>query len=747
MKLNKSVLRAMQENKGQYLGMFYMVLLSSFLFVFFLLAATNLSTNKDAYFADYVQGDIEFAAHGAIKNLPELEARFGVKLEGARTADAEVDGRTLRLFTANERVNIPAVTEGRLPSEGEIALDPQFLKANGYKIGGSLTIDGKAYTVSGAVCLPNYAYVLEQPGDLVNDPSKFGLAVVNQADLQTEQFLYSVKFDHPQASIYEQARPLKAALNEQGAALLSWDYAKYDMKSNMPNVEVRLIGVYSLVVPPFLMLLSAALVAAVLGRMVKTQTGVIGTLYASGYRRRELMRHYLRYPILLGASGGLVGGALGMAVFVPFLNLMLTFFPMPIKSLRFHPLFILLGTALVTAILCAGTYLALRGALSASPVALMRGEGKVKKRNRLEKGLRLSGMRFQRKFSIREQLRSLPRLAFLFLGVLAATALLLFGLVTKSSMDYLISGEGTKETLNYRYEYALHLPQSTPVPPGTEPVAGRKFVPDFDQENRFEIIGSLPDSAVVLLYDRQGKPITLSSDRAAITKTMAAKYDLRPGDTIHFADIISDQALSLTITDIADTSLGDYIFVSLEQFDRLLGWEEGAYNAIMSDTPQEIDPALVYRVSTPENIAATLAEFMLLMNSVLYGIAVVAAVIAMIIIYILAAVSIDESRGSIALMKVFGYKKGEVTSLLTDSSRWPVLIGYVLGVPICSHAIGRVLTYIFGVLNLTIEPRLDWYFVLLGLVLILGAFELSKKLCLRKVARVPMSEALKAQKE
>ncbi len=109
--------------------------------------------------------------------------------------------------------------------------------------------------------------------------------------------------------------------------------------------------------------------------------------------------------------------------------------------------------------------------------------------------------------------------------------------------------------------------------------------------------------------------------------------------------------------------------------------------------------------------------------------------------------SIDEQKGGIALMKVFGYKKGEVGALMTNSSRWLVLIGYAIGVPISYYAIGTALTFIFGLLNLTIEVRLDWYFILLGLVLIVGAFELSKKLCMRKIAAVPMSEALKAQRE
>ncbi len=747
MKLNKSVLRVMKENKGQYLGMFYMVLLSSFLFVFFMLAAANLSTNKNAYFSDYVMGDIEFASRTEVANIAYIEKQFDIQLEGALTKDVANESKTIRLFTPNKKVNIPAVLDGRLPQPGEIALDPQFAKANSYKLGGIIGIEGKSYTISGTICLPNYAYVLKKPGDLVNDFNTFGVAVMNEADLITGELLYSVKYNTPQKDIYAQAKPLKSYLNQQGVQLLSWNYAKYDMKTNMPDVEVQMITVYSWILPPFLMLLSAALAAAVLGRMVKSQSGVIGTLYALGYRKGELMRHYLSYPLRIGIFGGVLGGVMGMVTIVPFLNLMHTFFPMPIKELIFNPIYILFGTALTTFILCAGVYFVLNKVLSASPVSLMRNDAKTGKPNFLERRLPLSSMRFETVFSIRENLRSIPRLALMLVGVLAATALLMFGLITKSSMDYLISSEGTKATLTYNYEYGLHVPQNTKPPMGGEPIAGRKFVPEFNTEQRFEIIGSVPDGSIVSLFDKSGKPIRLDDKKAVITKTMAAKYGLKPGDTIRFSDIISDRELSIIITDIADSGLGDYIFVSLERFDELLGWEKGAYNAIMSLSPIDIDPALVYKLTTPESLTDSLADFMLLMNTFLYGIAVVAAVIAMIIIYILAAVSIDEQKGGIALMKVFGYKKSEVGALMTNSSRLLVLASFAIGVPLSYYSISTALTFIFGLLNLTIEVRLDWYFVLLGLVLIVGAFELSKKLCLRKIAGIPMSEVLKAQKE
>lgn len=745
MKLNKSVFRVMRENKGQYVGMLAMVLLSSYLFVMFALLATNLSVNKNAFVEEYVQGDLEFFAASKVENISVLERDFGLTMQETIVAEKTNNGKTVRLFTTNEKVNIPAVLDGRLPNTGEIALDPQFVNANGLVIGGGLELDGKRYVISGIICLPNYAYILQKEGDLVNNPNEFGIGVLNRKDLTVGNYLYSVKFDVTQSNIYKQAKPLKAAINDQNAGILTWNYAKYDMKTAILDVEVLAITVYSFVLPPVLMFISAVLVAVVLGRMVKNHEGVIGTLYALGYRKKEIMRHYMTYPLMLGFAGGALGGVFGIYGFVSVLDLMLSFFPMPIKQISYNPLFIILSVALSVLILCAGTYIALNKVLKNPPVSLMRKEGKERKLNVIERKLKLGSMGFSRKFSIREQMRSLPRLVFLIIGVLAATMLLMFGLVLKSSLDFLIN-QGTNNAIDYNYEYVMNWPQTVP-PIGGEPVAGMKFVPDFDLNNRFEIVGISPKTQMVSLADTKGNPITIDDDRVIVSKTMARKYGLSIGDTIAFTDIIYDKENSITITHIADTSVGDVIFTSIDNFCKIIGWEKGSYNAVISYVPLDFDDGMIYMTKTPEKLSEGLAEYMTLMNTVLYGIAIIAALIGLIIMYILASISIDENKGNISLMKAFGYKKKEVGSLLVNGSRVFVACAFVAGVPLAFITIGQFLAFVFDLIGLTIETRLDWYFVLLGFALIYLAFEFSKAACMKKVGRVSMSEALKAQRE
>ncbi len=62
------------------------------------------------------------------------------------------------------------------------------------------------------------------------------------------------------------------------------------------------------------------------------------------------------------------------------------------------------------------------------------GEGQV---NLLERSLKLDRLEFHDQVQIREQLRSLSRLAFLLAGCAIATMLLLYGFTIKSSLDYL----------------------------------------------------------------------------------------------------------------------------------------------------------------------------------------------------------------------------------------------------------------------------------------------------------------------
>ncbi|MDI0266830.1 FtsX-like permease family protein [Clostridioides difficile] len=744
MKLNKSILRVMKENRGQYIGMLYMLILSVFLFVALTITAQNLKHNKDMYVKNNVQEDLEFYTSNKIDNIREIEDKFDLKFQETLVKEYKYGDKTLRLFTPNKKVNITAVLEGAMPRVGEIALDPQFAKSNKLNIGDEYHIGNSSYRISGYIGIPNYAYILEKDGDVINNPKNFGIGILNKEDMVSGDYLYSVKYNKNR-EIYTQSKNLKNYLNTNEVNIIDWTYAKNNMKISMLDIEVTAISVYSVILPTVILLITVVLISIVLGRMMKNEMANIGTLYALGYRKKEIMIHYMNYPIILSSISGVIGGIIGIIVQKYLFDLFLTFFPIPIEKISYSPIYFILGIVLCMVFSIIGSYLSINKVLKLSPVLLMKNENKRQKVNIIERKLTLNNLKFKNKFAIREQLRSISRLAFLVIGVSIATVFLMYGFIAKCSMDYMINQE-RNDVISYKYEYILKQLSTDKPPIGGEGVSGVKFVLDSEMNNDFELIGGNKNSQMISLKDKKGNEISIDDNKFIITSIMAKKYNLSIGDKLSFINIVDDKEYSIKITDIAQTNSGDYVFTSLNSFNQMMGLEKGSYNAIMSKTPIEINKDMVYMTNTPNNITNMLEDYMQLMSAFIYGIAFVAFIIGVIIIYVVASISIDENKNHIALMKVFGYKKKEINSMMLNGSRIYVVLGYIIGVPI-GYSIIKVIFKIFESLDIALEARLNLSYVIIGFVIIILTFEVSKFMCARKIDKISLSEALKTQKE
>ena len=113
-------------------------------------------------------------------------------------------------------------------------------------------------------------------------------------------------------------------------------------------------------------------------------------------------------------------------------------------------------------------YLVIHKELKHSPVELMKGDLEQARMNLLERSLNLDRLKFKTKFQIREQLRSVSRLAFLLGGCAVATMLMLYGFTIKSSLETFTTTNLTG-TYHFQYEYIFKTPRSEPVPVGAEP--------------------------------------------------------------------------------------------------------------------------------------------------------------------------------------------------------------------------------------------------------------------------------------
>ncbi len=746
MTLFKKVSRTMSEHKGIYLGAFYLVLVCSMLFVAMVMTAGNLRTIFDTFTTENMLADAEFYLNSDI-DIEELEQRFGAQFEKSSVADYETaPGLTLRIFSRNETLNRHAVLNGEELTEDSILLDPTFARANKINIGDTVEIAGKEYKVAGTMALPNYMYVVRSREELINDPKAFGIAVLSRGNMEGipgKSDFYAVRFAD-RSDIHKQETELKSYLLTHGVEVLNWQSMEKKSQVSFVRLEVDVLGIMSRVSPGAIILLTSILLSMLLKRMVQRESTVIGTLYALGYRRKELISHYMMFPSIITGYGAVLGAALGMFLVKFMVQFMLMAFPMPMQTITLDWFAPVLGVVIPMLVVCPPAYLVVSKMLDRSPAELMKGAKLSDRSNFIERSLKLEGLRFKTKFQIREQVRSLARTGFLLFGVIIATVLLLYGLTLQSSMDYMLK-EGIQSLYNLKHEYVYNQPQNGEPIAGTEQFNAIYVTLEQDRNNSFAIVGALPDSTRLRLQDLSGSKLV--PDRVIATKMLADKFDIQAGDEL---TVISDDTLAeytLTVDAVASSYAGEFLFMPLRDLNAMLNAPSDTYIGIWTDAPLTFPEGTIRSTKSIDAIVAGMRNMIDQTGILVYTLTVTAFVLGIVILYIVTSLVIEENRHTISLFKIFGYKKKEVSSLLLNSNLFPVIAGYILGVPILLGSVTALMKTLSTSLQMTIPVRLSPLFMLLGLLIVMLTYEVSKMASRKKISKVPMGEALKAGTE
>ena len=746
--IHRRIRRVLLENIAQYTGSIVLIILSCFMFTGMTLVGSNLQRLTHEFENSYVQEDAAFTTDKSIGNLQEIESAAGALIEEGKTLDYTFpDGITLRIFSQNEKINIPAIIEGKELSGGDILLNPTFAAAHNYKIGDGLTILDQSFTVAGFMALPNYIYPLRSETDLMYSQQTFGIAVITKEDFTTldkGNSIYAVKFNHVDPHPRAQSAQFRALLLNNGIGIEQWAAIGDNKRVGFVTLKIEAINLMSKVMPTALLLLTSILICTVIGRLISRESTLIGALYALGYKKKEIFRHYLIFPLIIAIVGGIIGTVLGLLVVHPMLLFMITAFTLPLTGIDFNPILILVSLLLPILFLGCSIYFVIRKELKHSPVELMKGDKEKNQVNFLERALKLDRLNFATKFKIREQLRSLSRLAFLLAGCAVATMLLLYGFTIKSSLDS-FSADSLAGTFHFQYEYIFNSLHDEQPPAGAEPFSAALFLPEGDDQRDYYVSGVMPDSALLSFVDESGA--ALRTDRVIITKPLANKLKIKEGDTVNLIRKLDERTFSVTIDHIADTYVGKYIFMPLAVYNETFELPEGSYLGLWSPDRLDIPPSQLYSQKSIDETIAALKESTGTIQVLIIEYSVIAFIIGLIVIYLVTSMIIEENKTSISLMKIFGYRKKEVNALVLNSSTIVVVIGYIIGIPLILASIGGLLQSLDNSVGITLPVKSNPLFVLIGFMVVMLSFELSKLLCRKKVDAVPMSEALKSGME
>ena len=206
--------------------------------------------------------------------------------------------------------------------------------------------------------------------------------------------------------------------------------------------------------PIVVVVLVSLLISIVIWRLVKSELTELGTLYAFGYTKATLTKHYMVYPLLVSLIGALIGQIPGVILANSIKAALSVEYNLPIIIINPDIKIILLSILIPIIIIVPVNFIVISRALNHSAVDLMKGKLKEEGPSFLERIIPLKGLSFSMKFKIKEVLRNLWRTGLTIGAIVFSSMLLFFVFVMNDSMDRIIK-QGYEDSYKFDNLYLL----------------------------------------------------------------------------------------------------------------------------------------------------------------------------------------------------------------------------------------------------------------------------------------------------
>lgn len=729
MKLNKRIKRVIFSNKVQYIGLTFLVALSITMYTLFSSLAFNFNKANINYDKNT---NIENAKFLTLKELDieNLESLYDIEIEKRHEVDTNYKDSEIRLIENTNKINIPLIIEGNNIKNGEIALNPAYAKANKINIGDNITLDGNKFKVVSYVSIPDYIYPTKSLNDLMVDPNKFGVGIITSSDINkfnNSLYFYSIKGDYKKAKEFI----------DENYKILMWQDIKDNLRYTLAKKKIEQLPSISKKIPLLFFTLTFILLFVLIRRIIKLETKEIGTLYALGYTKGEIQNHYLRYPIIITILGTLLGFLFTLMLSKPLTDYYVFYFNIPVEStINYKYIFIGLIESLV--ILSLATYTSSRNILKSSPTTLLRGKSNFDKMTRLNK-INLSKLKFKQKFRIRESIRGLSKTILLTFGIFTASTMLLVGFAAKGSVDALIN-QAIKKTLNYKYSYIFK--QNYNKNQFSQEGFKVAYFEDKKTNEKIIVYGLEENTKSIKLV--KGKKEVLV-DKIYITSSLYEKLD-KPS-SLKLTNLLNNKEVELNIQDTVDVYTGNVVYMPINKLNELLNDGANTINGIYSDKKLDISEDKILKY---ESIDETLKSFDVALEPVKYTLifmGILSFIVALIVVYIVTSLIIEENKPTISMLKILGYQDGEINSLVLSFMLIPSIIGYILAIPLVKGFLNSILKTSLKDVNLALPIVISPMYSILGFAIIYIVLLISKFVSKHKIYKISMVDALKLQRE
>lgn len=631
-----------------------------------------------------------------------------------------------------DTINLSYLEAGRPPSaDDEVAINTKSAEKNGIDIGDTIDL-GSPFTVTGFVLFPDYTLPLFDDNFFNLDPGTQTLLLMTDSAYETLSGTESFRL----AGVTDETVQTDVDL----PFVISVMETENIMRSGAIYSEISSGKAMALGLSLFIVSIAVIIVAILISNMLEAERGQIGLLKAIGYSRRQIALPYLVLILLFATVMLVVGYFLGLYFADPLKDLYLDFYLLPSITIAQSPLVFLTAVfaPLLFFTLVAGAVIYKLMGESALALLSPRDNVSLNRLSRIVSRL-LRNARGKTKFKYLYAVKSTGSFIIFFFGILFSTLLIVFALMMNGAVDRMTVGELNEAD----YAYEAYTTTQPTLRDGQEPFLTYPFA---FVEDKLVTLKGLDDTATLYrLTDRDGNDLTPASDEVIVSASLALKLGLEVGDTLEVA--VDNETLSYPIRGIADEYAGDIVYLARTALSEQLsdGTSRDLFNGIYAtERPDETDyPTILSRDSLIDQ-SKSINEYMNLMMNVMIG---GSSLIAFSILFVLTALTVEKNYYVISLLKVMGYDRREVRSMILNSYFVYALVSALLSIPIALLVLRLIIVLFAQDYGLVLPLEFEWMYLVYTLGAVTLLFFASTFISRRKIDNIPLQEVLKTYQE
>ena len=536
-------------------------------------------------------------------------------------------------------------------------------------------------------------------------------------------------------------------------------YASLDSNSDI-------VAGVSRVFPVFFLLIAALVCITTMTRMVSEERTQIGTLKAMGYGSPAIMSKYLIYA----GTGGILGCGLGvLAGSVIFPQIIwdaycTMLYIEPEIQIRFDWGLCAAVTLSYSAVVLAVTWYCCHSTLKEVPAELIRPKAPTSgKKIFLEYLPFWDRLSFLNKVALRNIFRYRQRFLMMIIGIGGCTALLLTGYGLRDSICNIVDDQYKKISV-YDLEVYFDSGQTREEQLLFQAAVGGQTeeVMFYHQQNvevnfanqvrEITLLGAGEEIGNFIDMRRDGKAVTQPGPGEAILSIgVCETMGIQAGDTVVLRNADMKE-LHLTVSGIYENYVQNFAIVSPQTIAAQWGAapeQQMAMVKIRSDADlHQVSTRIanldgVMTVLLCQDNADTVGTMMSALDMVVWLIVFCAGLLAVVVLYNLINININERMREIATIKVLGFHSGETASYVFKENMVLSVIGALAGLGLGKLLLDFVLSQV-KVDALWFQSRVNFSSLVFSVALTLLATLIVQFIFTFKIEKINMAEALKS---